>query len=209
MANFSNDADLLAYEPNVFVDLPFAGQRPLRVTDAAVSGMTVTSATGGFNDLAAGDVAVVWSSESDKTTHAVASVSDDNTLTLATAPVGLAATSGLSFEVRTFEPQAAEVHDELLRALGIDTDDEEAELDESSVLSVGLMRRLEVLGTLAGVYMAAPALVGDNRTVDAKAERYGQRFVRAMGGARVLIDVDGDGRADVWRSPGVGNLQRV
>ncbi|MBI1373912.1 MAG: hypothetical protein GC159_14410 [Phycisphaera sp.] len=204
MPNFITDADLLAYEPNVFNDLPFASQRTLQVTDAAVSGTTVTSATGGFDALSAGDVAIVAD-----VAHAVASITDDNTLELTAAPVALSATTGLTLTARTLAAQATLVHGELMRAVGIDADDPDETLDESSIVSVGVMRRLEALGALSRAYAAAVALVGDNEAINAKAAAYRQRFAMALSGAQVLVDTDGDGRADVWRTPGVVRLTRV
>jgi hypothetical protein len=208
MANFSSDADLLAYEPNVFFDLPFASQRRLRVTDGALAGVTLTSAAGGLSILAEGDVLVISASAGEAAVGIVAAVVDDHTVTLADA-VALSATSSLAVEARTLRPQATIVHEELMRAIGIDPDDSGELLDESSIVSVSLMKRLECLGTLSRAYAAAIALAGDNDAVSGKAAAYHQRFQWALNAAQVLIDADGDGEADVWRSPGVARLTRV
>lgn len=207
MSNFSTDADLLPCEPNVFVDLPLTNQQTLKITDAALDGVTVTSATGGFTALVAGDVAVISSSDADGAAFAIASIDDDHTITLDRAPTHLAATTGLTLAVRTFEPQRQQVHEQLMRCVGIDPDGDE--LDESAIVSTGLMRRLEVLGTLWRAYNAAHALVGDNTAVEAKAAQYARHFNRALAGAVVLIDTNGDGVADVQRTPGVGRLARA
>ncbi|MBI1370305.1 MAG: hypothetical protein GC162_16850 [Planctomycetes bacterium] len=203
MPNFSTDGDLLAYEPNVFAELPFASQRLLKVTDASVSGSIVTSETGGFASLGAGNVVML-----EGNAYAVAVVTDDHTLELTAAPVGLSATEDLTLIVPTMRPQAAVVHDELLRAVNIHMDDPAEELDEDAIVSVTLMKRLEAIGTLSRAYAGAIALVGDNKEINAKAERYRLRFTRALASAQVLIDTDGDGEADVWRSPGVARLVR-
>jgi hypothetical protein len=206
MPCFSTDADLLALEPGLFADLPLAGQRKLAVTDAALDGATITSASGGFAAVLPGDVALLQG-----VPHPVGSVAGDTELTLARTPSGLASFQGLKLEVRTFQPQAALLHDELLRAVGIDADDP-AGLGESAIVSVGLMRRLEALGTAARAYAAAVAPVArpdDLDSIRRKAADYHQRFARALIEARVLIDLDGDGRADVWRSPGVARLVRA
>jgi len=101
------------------------------------------------------------------------------------------------------------VHGELMRAIGIDVDDPDETLGEASVISLGVMRRLETLGTLGRAYAAAVALVGDNRAINEKAARYRLRFASALNAAQVLVDTDGDGHADVWRTPGVARLTRV
>jgi hypothetical protein len=209
MGNFSTDADLLGYEPNVFAELPFASQRKLKVTDAALSGVNITSATGGFSMLAAKQVAVLEASAAESQSHAIASITGNTALMLATRPVGLSVSTGITLSVRTLCPQATLVHEELLRAMGIDPDDPDAEVNESAIVSVELMRRLEALGTLSRAYTAAVALVGDNSGVHAKATEYTARFRRALAGAQVLIDLDGDGRPDAWRTPGTAQLLRV
>ncbi len=207
MPNFSTDADLLSCEPGVFVDLVLPNQQKRRVTDAAVDALTVTSAAGGFSNLNAGDVAVIGSGEVDAAAFAIGAIDDDHTLTLETAPSHLAATSGLTLMVRTFGPQRDFIHAQLMRCVGIDPDGDE--LDESAVVSTGLMRRLEVLGTLWRAYRAAHALVGDNSAVEAKAAQYEHHFNRALTGAVVGIDTNGDGVADVQRTPGAGRLVRT
>lgn len=208
MATFSSDADLLAYEPNVFNELPFASQRKVRVTDAVVSGSGVTSATGGFGGASVHDVAVIEASPAESSAHAILQVTSNTAMILTSFPM-LSARSGLTLTVRTFEPQAQLVHDELLRALGIDPDDGDAAITEEAIVSIEVMRSLECLGTLSRAYAAGVAIVGDSTELHKKAENYRLRFNRACRGAMVLLDLDGDGQADAWRSPGLAKLVRA
>jgi len=205
--HFSTDADLLAYEPRLFIDVPLPGQQRLRVTDAQLTGNVLTSATGGLAALIEHQVVTISTSPGDAVSVAIASVTDDNTLALTHAPM-LATTTDLTAVVRTFEPQAGVVHDELLAAIGIDADDPVLPLTEAAVVSTELMRRLEVLGTLWRVFEAGVGAVGDQSAINQRSDEYRRRFVTALGGARVLIDTDGDGRADAWRVPAVGRLVR-
>ncbi len=80
---------------------------------------------------------------------------------------------------RTFDLQASLVHDSLLRLIGIEPDDPDNELTEDSVVSLGLMHRLEALGTLERIYSSAFALVGDNAALREKAREYRRRFQAA------------------------------
>lgn len=205
---FSSDADLLGYEPSVFVDLPLGAQRRLRLDDAVVSEATVTSATGGLSVLAAGDVVVLGDGPGQWTAYAVEQVVNDNTIELRTAPIGFDPTEPVAMEWRTFRPQAELVDEELLRALGIGAEAEAAGLGAESILSTAVMRRLEALGTLSRAYAAGVGVSGEQGQIEAKAARYRRAFSRSLRGARVLIDTDGDGRADVWRMPGVVALTR-
>ena len=50
MANFSNDADLMKWEPTLFRDLAVPGQRLAAGVDGATSGITFTSASASFVD---------------------------------------------------------------------------------------------------------------------------------------------------------------
>lgn len=158
--------------------------------------------------LAVGSVVVVIARVSGAVTRSVVAVMDGNTAVLSEGCPGLA-TTGLRVECRTFEPQIAGVHEELMIALGIEKDDTEGALDESAIVSVTLMRRLEALGALARAYAAAAPAGSRSPGIEAKAEGYRRRFQSAVNGARVLMDIDGDGRADVWRCPGIGRLVRA
>ncbi len=208
MANFANDADLLAVEPGVFVELPLAEQLRLRVGDAAVNGGTVTSATGGFDALEVGQVVTLRSGAAHASSYAIEQIIDGHTLDLAHAATKFDGLSDLALSVYTFRPQMDQVHAQLMLALGIDTDDTAEALGESAIVSVGQVKRLEVLGTLERAYRAGIAAGGENDALESKARRYALRWARSLEAARVLIDTDGDGRADVWRAPTVGRLVR-
>jgi len=209
MTRFATDADLLAIDPGVFIDLPLTGQEKLRIIDGALTDTALSSATGGFDALAAGDVAVIRSNASDVTAVAIASVEGPQTLTLASRPIGLAATTGLTVVVRTFAPQAEATAAELLAAVGVDPADPDQPLDATAIVSTALMRRLEALGTLSRAYEAALRVGGGEESLREKGERYERRYRAGLRSARVLIDADGDGEAEVWRTPGVLGWRRV
>lgn len=211
--NFSTDRDLLALEPGVFLDVPFAAQQRVSVSDGVLTGTTLTSAEADFEaaQVESGHVVLI-----NRLAHEVIERVDAGTLTVsllrarATGPaIPGAEGTGLSVKVRSFAAQAALVHDELLRLLGIDPDDPEAVLDEDAVVSLSMMAQLEALGTLERVYTGAAALVGDNETVSRKAQHYRRRFREALAQATVLIDTDGDGRANERRHFGLVRLLRV
>ena len=211
--NFSTDRDLLVLEPNVFRDVPFVSQQRLRVSDGAISGTTLTSASADFAaaEVDAGSVVLV-----DNRPLEVVSRNDANTLTVSLARGSMAGAAlppgdgtDLDVAMRTFAPQAALVHDTLLRLVGIDPDDPDAAIDEDAIVSLGLMARLEALGTLERVYSAAVAIAGDNESLLQKADQSRRAFHIALERANVLLDTDGDGHADTQRRPGLIRLVRV
>lgn len=210
--NFSTDRDLLALEPNVFRDVPFVAQQRVAVNDGVLTGTTLSSAEADFAaaQVGAGNVVLI-----DRVAYEVIERVDEGTLTvsLLRARLSDAAIPGpeaidLEVRVRTFAPQAALVHDSLLRLLGIDPDDADG-LTEDAVVSLSVMARLEAVGTLERIYSGAAALGGDNEMLPIKAREYGRRFHLAASQATVLIDVDGDGHADERRHLGLIRLARV
>ena len=211
---FSTDRDLLLIEPHVFRDVPLMSQQHLHVTDASVTGTTLSSASADFTaaQLDTGSVVLITNSD---TACEVIDVLNANTLTVSlprpdpnTAAIPVGDATALTVVARTFAPQATVVHGLLLRLAGIDSDIEE-ELTADSIVSQSVMAHLEALGTLELVYAAAATITGDNDEVQAKAQLYRQRFNQAIREARVLIDLDGDGAADEERNFGLVNLHRV
>ncbi len=185
---FSNDSDLLVHEPRIFHELPIVGQTKLRITDAVVSGDTVTSATGGFASLAAMDVAVLGEGA-----YPIAQVTDDQTLRLAYLP----AEPGTLLTVRTFAPQRRRAYEQLLGILG-----------QGSILSLERMRELETLLTLQHAYAAGVSILGDAGPLLDKSRRYQRAFLHTLRSAVIEVDADDDGRADELRRPGVMTLVR-
>ena len=213
--NLSTDRDLLMLEPAVFADVPFIAQQRVHVTDGILAGTTLmtTEADFALAQVDAGSVALIAG-----VAYEVISRDDASTLTVslprtrladAAIPSSESDATDLDVKVRTFAPQAALVHDSLLRLLGIDTDDPDAALTEDAVISLSVMARLEALGTLERVYSAAAALSGNNDMLLLKAREYGRRFRAAANQAVVLIDTDGDGHANERRHLGLVRLARV
>ncbi|MEO1235563.1 MAG: hypothetical protein AAFX76_02115 [Planctomycetota bacterium] len=212
--NFSTDRDLLAFEPTLFHDVPWVGQRRVNADDAMMTDTTLSSPSSDFisGQVETGGVVLI-----DRRAFEVVSREDAQTLTvsllrsrLIDAPIPGGDGGPYPITVRTFAPQAALVHDGLLRLLGVDADSGAPEaLSEDAVVSLSVMARLEALGTLERVYSGAAALTGDNQGLLYKAGEYRRRFRHATSQASVLLDTNGDGHADERRRLGVVRLQRV
>jgi hypothetical protein len=211
--NFSTDRDLLAYEPTLFHDLPWAGQQRLRVIDVSTSGTTVTSQSADFEaaGVSVGSVVLI-----DDIAHEVMSRDSSTQLTvsllrarLTDDAISTADGSDQTAVVRTFEPQAALIHDHLLRMLGFDPDDAHAAVTEQSIVSMSVMARLEALGTLERIFSGAVALVGDNKALQQKRAAYHAQFAADLRRATVLLDTDNDGRVDERRGLSTARLVRI
>ena len=216
--NFATDRDLLMLEPNLFVDVPFLSQQRLRVTDGVLSGTTLTSVTADFSAarVEAGSVVLIGRTGEMAVAHEVIGCPDAHTLTVslprsAVGDPAIASRSGTGLEVtvRTFTPQAALVHNVLLQMLELDPVSAVPGQGEDAIVSLSVMSRLEVLGTLEQIYTAAAGLLGDSSNLMRKAKFYQERFASGVRKATVLLDLDGDGYADVRRRLDVVNLVRV
>ncbi|MEM1186798.1 MAG: hypothetical protein AAGI53_17570 [Planctomycetota bacterium] len=211
--NFSTDRDLLALAPDVFNELPFATQQRLRVEDADLDRTTLTSPTADFAAAGVGTGSVVLVNA---TPYEVIARIDAVTITVSRLRARLDGPAipgedgeNLTAIARTLEPQATLVSAMLLRTLGIDADDPDAELTEDSVLSLSLMARLEALGTLEMAYASAATVAGDNAELRTKAEHFRRRFKQERESASVLIDRNGDGLPDERRHLGTLRMDRV
>ncbi len=209
---FSTDRDLLAHAPDIFIDVPLLSQQRLHVTDAQITGITLTSADADFAaaNVAGGDVLIAR-----QQTLEVISRADANTLTVSLPRASLddppiAPGDGADLEVRcrTFAPQASIVRGVLLRMLHIDPDDTDADVTDDAIVSLSTMAQLEVLGTLERIYSAAHALAGDNTNLRQRYEHFRALFNQACRGAIVKLDLDGDGIADAQRRLGIVLLHR-
>ncbi|QDU72806.1 hypothetical protein [Mucisphaera calidilacus] len=208
--NFSEDRDLLAYEPEVFSEVPFAAQERVSIADGVVTGSVLSSVSADFvaAGVSAGCVVLL-----DRVAHEVVEVLDGQSLRVSRlrvrasdALVSAAEGEGVAVRVRTFAAQASLVHDLLLRLLGLEGEDG---LGEGSVVSLGAVCRLECLGALELIYSAAASVGGANESVLAKSALYRGRFRRACRETTVGVDVDGDGLADERRGLGLVSLVRA
>lgn len=210
--NFSTDRDLLLYEPTLFNDLTWVSQQRLSVSDAAVTGTTLTSALADFDaaQVDVGSVLLVANTpvevlaRIDAMTLTVSLIRARTTDT-AIPPGDVAAAAVVA---RTFAPQAELVCGSLLRMLGLDNDDPDQPLDAEAVVSLSLMARLETLGTLERVFSSAAALTGDNDALLFKAAEYRRRLFEAASRCPVQIDTTGDGLPDEKRYIGVTRMTR-
>ncbi|MGP1273641.1 MAG: hypothetical protein ACTS22_09945 [Phycisphaerales bacterium] len=213
---FATDRDLLVYEPRLFLDIGWLGQRLVRVNGAVSGGVAVAVGTD-FASLGVGVGSVVSFGDG---SYEVVQVLGVGQLALsrlrvspseAVIPPGDAASTLL--EATTFAPQMGVVHRQVLRMLGIEPEDpREGALTETAVANPGALTRLECLGTLHLVFAAAsasavPGSIGGSG-LGQRALMYRERFAAERARVSVLIDADGDGEPESTRRPGVGHLVR-
>jgi len=212
--SFADDRDLIAIEPTLLRDVAFAAQRRLVGTcDIAGDTMTLTafdhdlSAAGveaGFVAQIAGvplEILAVLSPTSAQVSKIRAGVDDP--------PIEPDQGTGLSVTIDSFAPQRAIMHREVLRLAGIEPDDPEAAPGEAQILFPRSLAMLEALGSLHLIYASASALAGSDAPSSARAAMYARLVARERARAKVVLDLDGDGRPDATRRLSVLQLQRA
>lgn len=214
---FAQDRDLLMYEPRLFLDTVWVGQRQVSATGIVVSGVAVVSgAMFATNGIAAGQV-VTYKDAAYEVVQVLGETQLGLSVPRASAddPVILAPdTASTAIKIYTFRHQLLIVHEQILRMIGIEPEVEakagESIVTESSIVNPGAMRRLEALGALHLIYAAASVAgpLGEGSVYAEKAAMYRERFAAERERVNVLIDTDGDGRADAARRPTVMHLVR-
>ncbi|USN99750.1 MAG: hypothetical protein H6810_03565 [Phycisphaeraceae bacterium] len=212
---FATDRDLLVLEPGLLGEVAWVGQRLVSGTgDVSGTSLTFDSQDNGLATQGVGAGSIVLISGNG---YEITAVSAEDAATVSRlrasaedGAIGVTTMSNVSIEVYTFAPQIADVHRRVLRMLGLEPAGEAAEdeLDESAVVNVADLVRLEALGALHLIYAGASAGQGSDAPASLRAELYRTRFSAERGAVIAKLDTDGDGVADVARRPGLGRLVR-
>ena len=213
---YCTDVDLLHWEPNIFRDALFASQLLLAGT-GNLAGTTFALASGSLASSHVASDEVIVLSGALAGSFPIVSVDSATQLTLSVlydglfpdagngvaSPVGTAA--DLSFAVRTFWPQRRVVSDLITRAAGIEPEDDSPPV----IINAQSLRRPAALGTLQMIYNALAAASGAPEALSLRADLYERLYRRSLARARVEIDTNGDGKADIARTLNVLELARV
>jgi len=209
----TTDRDLLAREPRLLDDATLVSQTLITVTDANVSGSTLTSASADFEAVGidVGHLIIINSVPCE-----VLARVDANTLTVSklralTADVSIPPGDGssLAASVITFAPQRQLASDELLNILNRFLDlDEPFTADD--IVSTSQMQQLEALHALSLIYASA-ATVSDEQfdRYQTKATQHQTAFRNAWRSAAIVIDTNSDGVGDRIIHPARLQLQRA
>ncbi|HED54227.1 MAG TPA: hypothetical protein ENJ00_08505 [Phycisphaerales bacterium] len=214
---FAQDRDLVVYEPRLFLDVVWLGQRLASESGQVISSVAVASGASFVSlgimpgqivnyDDASYEIVQVLGATQLGISRPRASTSD---------PVVPTPDSALTtFTIYTFAHQLAIVHGQILRMLGIEPDvvaqPGETVITESNILNPGALVRLEALGALHLIFSAASAsgVAGDGGGFAERAAMYRERFIAERSRVSVLIDADGDGKAEATRRPSVMHFVR-
>ena len=209
---FLIDLDLLRLEPSTFIDAPTIGTELESGSDGQVLSSTFTSQSSSFisRGVAVGSVIIVGDdafeivSVTDEKTLSVSRARADDADPLIPPPPG----SNLSFPIITFARVIDLVQAWALGRLGLDLDDEEADLDETAVTNPAPLKRLLIVQSVRRIFENAAAQTPTDDSLLQRAALYKTLAEAASAQTEVHLDLDGDGLADTTRRFDVLTLHR-
>lgn len=217
MVSFSNDADILKYEPMLFGELHLPWQALAAGTDGALGGTTFTADGADFVNaqICAGGVIYLRSADGSLDgAYEIVSVDSATQLSvsvirpdLESAAVAPPAATDISYRVSTFAPQANEVGFALTEYFGIRPGNPESEYDVEDVLDTSVLKQASVFAVISSVYAMLASKAKDENFWN-KSLHYKNLFAKARERARLSIDLGSDGSADLTKVGAAGRLVR-
>jgi hypothetical protein len=217
MIGFSNDADILKYEPMLFGELHLPWQVLAAGTGGTLSGTTFSAgdadfvsaqiSAGGAVYMRSGDGSldgvyeiVSVDSATELTVSVIRSDSDDD-------PIAPPAGDDISYRISTFGPQASEAAFQLTEYFGIRPGNPASDIDVENVLDTQALRRASVFAVISSIYAMLAGKSKDENFWN-KSLYYQRLFERARERCRFSVDAGSDGLADVTKSGASGKLVR-
>jgi hypothetical protein len=208
MAKFSNDTDILRYEPALFGELHPAGQVLAAGGGGTLSGTTFTASGADFEGAQVPAGGVIYLQSADGVldgAYEIVSVDSGAQLTISvirsepddepTAPPGA---SDVSYRISTYGPQANEAGFQLTEYFGIGPGNPASDIDVDDILDTGCLRRASAFAVISSVY-ATLASKAEDENLWKKSLHYQRLFEKARERCRVSIDTGSDGVADVTK----------
>jgi hypothetical protein len=208
MVQFSNDADILKYEPILFGELHLPGQVLIAGTGGTLSGTTFTASEADFVSAQVSADGVIYLQSADGLldgSFEIVSVDSATQLTVSVVragsddePIAPPAANEVSYRISTFGPQASEIGFQLTEYFGIGPGNPESCYDVEDVLDTSVLKRASVFAVIASVY-AMLASKAEDENFWKKSLHYQRLFEKARERCRLSIDVGCDGVADVTK----------
>ena len=208
MVNFSNDADILKYEPVLFGELHLPWQVLAAGTGGTLSGTTFTASGADFASasVTAGQVIYLQSADGSlEGAYEIVSVDSATQLSISVIradsdddSVAPPAATDISYRISTFRPQASEVSFQLTEYFGIRPGNPASDIDIEDVLDTDVLKRASVFAVMSSVY-ATWASKAEDENFWKKSLHYRRLFEKARERCRLSIDVSGNGVAEVTK----------
>ncbi len=217
MVTFSDDMDILKYEPILFGELHLPGQVLASGTGGTLSGTTFTASGADFINASARDGGVVYLrsvGDSLDGVFEIVSVDSSTQLTVSVirgnsgeAPISPPAATDIYYRVSTLRPQANEVSFQLTEYFGIRPGNPEGVYEAGDILDTIALKKASVFGTISSVYAMLAGKTNEDNCWK-KSQHYQTLFEKARQRCQLGIDADGDGKVDVTKIGASGRLVR-
>jgi len=217
MVSFSNDADILKYEPVLLGELHLPWQVLAAGTGGALSGTTFTASGADFVSAQVSASGVVYLQSADGTldgAYEIVSVDSATQLSVSVIRpdsdgelIAPPAATDISYRISTFGPQANEVGFQLTEYFGIKPGNPASEIDAEDVLDTDVLKRASVFAVISSVYAMLASKVKDENFWK-KSQHYQNLFVKARERCQLSIDVGSDGVPDITRVGASAKLVR-
>ena len=215
MVNFSNDVDILKYEPVLFGELHLPWQVLATGSGGTLSGTTFTASGTDFVSALVTTGQVIYLQSADGSldgTYEIVSVDSATELTVSVIrtdsndePIAPPAATDISYRISTLGPQAGEIGFQLTEYFGIGPGNPASDVDVEDVLCTDVLKRASVFAVISSVYAMLASKAKDENFWK-KSLHYQRLFEKAKERCRLSIDVGGDGVADITK---VGASRRL
>jgi len=217
MTRFSNDVDILKYEPALFGELHLPWQVLAAGTGGALSGTTLTASSADFvsAQIAAGGVVYLQSADGSLDgAYEIVSVDSETQLTVSVvradsdaSAVAPPAATDVTYRISTFEPQAVEAAFVLTEYFGIRPGNPASDYTADDIMDTEALRRASVFAVIASVYALLAGKHADQGFWD-KSLHYQRVFEKARARCQLSLDAGSDGVADLTRVGASARLVR-
>ena len=217
MVKFSNDVDILKYEPTLFGELHLPGQTLISGSGGTLSGTTFTASGADFisASVTAGQVIYLQSETGPiDGAYEIISVNSATELTVSVIrtdsngePIAPPAATGISYRISTFGPQASEIGLQLTEYFGIRPGNPTSDIEAEYILDADVLKTASVFAVISSVY-ATLANSAEDENLWKKSLHYQKLFEKARERCQLSIDTDGDDVADTIKSGAFRKLMR-
>jgi hypothetical protein len=206
MVCFSNDADILKYEPILFGELYLPSQVLVVGTSGVIDGVTFTASGADFTSAQVSSGGVIYLRSADNSLDGVYEIVSLDSATQLTVSVIRAdsddvsiappAATDIYYRISTFNPQINEVGFQLTEYFGIGPGNPVSGIDAEDILDKDVLRRASVFAVISSVY-AMLATKSEDENFWKKSLHYMRLFEKARERCQLSVDVGSDGVADV------------
>jgi hypothetical protein len=213
--DFCHDAELLAWEPGVFLESAFAHQALVKEVAGTVTGTALVMAATSLGNVVSGMVAQVTLADGSLTQLAEIASATDSTHAVISALRGRSSESAIppltqgpvKVTVISFRPQISAVGDSLLSLVGVASDrDSEASPTYSDASG---FKPAAIFGTLAAIYRTLVETHSASSVTFSKKAFYEGLFNAARQTIAATVDQDGDGIPETRVQSAAHTLERV